>query len=117
MSNCEDKEDKEMEGINKNSPFRNFAFFDGIYYTPLAFDSKRVLAVKNIKEHNGFKYEVVGVFDVDELPKDVQDLIPILQKTVDKIRYNKRLTNIKRKKMREIKKKIESEIDKLSENL
>ena len=97
MSNCEDQEDKEMEGINENSPFKNFIFSNGIYYTPLAFDSKRVLAVKNIKEHNGFKYEVVGVFDVNELPKDVQDLIPILQKKVEMSRYNKKLNNLKKK--------------------
>ena len=97
MSNCEDKEYKEIEGINKNSPFKSFVFFNGIYYTPLAPSYKRIFAVTNNKEHNGFKYDVVGVFDVNELPKEVQDLIPILQKRVEMSRYNKKLNNLKKK--------------------
>jgi hypothetical protein len=86
-----------MKGINKNSPFKNFAFSNGIYYTPLAPSYKRIFAVTNNKEHNGYKYDVVGVFDIDKLPKDVQDAIPVLQKKVEMSRYNKKLNNLKKK--------------------
>lgn len=97
MSNCEDKEAKEMKEINENSLFKSFVFFNGIYYKPLTPHYKRIFAVKNIKGHSRFKYEVVGVFDVNELPKEVQDLIPILQKRVEMSRYNKKLNNLKKK--------------------
>ena len=97
MSNCEDKEDKEMKGINEDSPFKNFIFSNDVYYTPIAPDSRRVLAVKNYNGGGGFRYEVVGVFDINELPRDVQDLIPIIQKKVEMSRYNKKLNNLKKK--------------------
>ena len=97
MSNCEDKEYNEMKGINEDSPFKNFIFSNDVYYTPIAPDSRRVLAVKNYNGGGGFRYEVVGVFDINELPRDVQDLIPIIQKKVEMSRYNKKLNNLKKK--------------------
>ena len=97
MSNCEDKEYNEMKGINEDSPFKNFIFSNDVYYTPIAPDSRRVLAVKNYNGGGGFRYEVVGVFDINELPRYVQELIPILQAKVEKSRYKKKLSRLQKR--------------------
>ncbi len=89
----------------KNKPLKNSVFYDDVYYAPLKPNSKTIVAIKINNEHNGFKYDVVGSFDLSELPKSIQILIQNLQEKIETTRYKRKLNHLK-KELNKISKKF-----------